>query len=202
VVALGDKGGFQEASLATDCPPAGAGGELCDAKNQFVANFQASQFVFGYVNTQFASRSYAPGSPLGNELVQWQQRFPTQIQGMFLDNGPTFDPSQSTLTDAQYRQYYVPLYTMLNGSQFQWQVQLNASQYPGQDANGGPSDWILSARAADSVVVFEQPINIYFNNYGAICHLTWGPRPACASMVVDGRAGLQNRARPFQCDAV
>lgn len=87
VVALGDVGGFQQAPLATDCPPAGAGGELCDAKNQFAANFQANQFVFGYVNTQFGTRPYGPGSALLSELHDWQQRFPSQIQGMFLDNG-------------------------------------------------------------------------------------------------------------------
>jgi hypothetical protein len=173
VVALGDSGGFQAAPLDTDCAPAGSGGEWRDAKAQFTANHQVGQSVFGYVNTQFATADYTvTTSAISVQLNAWQTMYPTQIQGMFLDNGPSF--AQSPKSDQDFRNYYIKLYSNLSSPAFNaglgWQVMLNASGFPGQNSSTGQfgDGWILSAPAADSAVVFEQPRAVFDSEYGAL----------------------------------
>jgi hypothetical protein len=191
VVALGDVGGFQSLDLASDCAPAGQGGGLCDAKAQFMKNWQAGEYVFGYANTQSATKSYAtngganggPG-PLLQELTDWQRRYMNTnappsgttpsapfIQGMFLDVGPTFDPSSNTAskTETDYRDYYLPLYSLLHNT-FGVMVMQNASQYPGQSLSAStdtPDGWILGDGGADAAVVFEQTATALDSSYVA-----------------------------------
>ena len=146
---------------------------MCDAKAQFAANHNANQFVFGYVDTAFATADYTdPASAISTQLLQWQRIYPTQVQGMFLDDGPSF--TQSPKSDTDFRNYYIRLYNQLHKAVADggpgWQVMLNASQYPGQNQTTGAfnDSWILNAPAADSAIVFEQPKPAYDNHYGAL----------------------------------
>src|SRR5205823_11520760 len=105
------------------------------------------------------------GSSGGTGVVAWHSRYPTQLQGIFFDNGPSFDLSQSTWTESQFQSYYEPKYSQVHASPYAWQVMLNASQFPGTASTSQPQDWILAgcpsctppaSPAADYVVVWEQ----------------------------------------------
>jgi hypothetical protein len=145
VVALGDAGGFQ-----TLVDPG-----LTDARNQFNANHSAGQLVFGYVNSQFATNVNA-----SNEAQTWSAKYPTQLQGVFFDNGPTFDPSQSTKPETDFQTYYEGLYSQVHSINALWQVMLNASQFPGT-AQTQPQDWLMSHPATDYAVIWENAWSVY-----------------------------------------
>lgn len=165
VVALGDSGGFE-----------GCGPGTCDlvaAQNQFVANHNQGQLVFGYVNSQFGTVNDLFGSSSGTGVNAWWNRYSTQIQGIFIDNGPSFDPSQSTAPETTFQTYYESRYATIHGPPYNasnWQVMVNASGFPGTTQTSQPQGWLLSGcptcsppatPGADYVVVWEQAFSQY-----------------------------------------
>jgi len=157
VVALGGAGGFETCSPAT-C-------SVSAAQSQFVGNYNAGQLVFGYVDSAFASADVIGGQFGANA---WHDLYPTQVQGMFLDNGPSF--GQSTKTEAQYQVYYESQYNQIH-SLSGWQVYLNASQFPGTTQTAQPQDWVVAGcpncsppanPAADYALIYEQTETSYY----------------------------------------
>jgi len=95
---------------------------------------------------------------------------PTQIQGIFFDNGPTFDPAHTT-AEHSFQTYYENNYSEVH-SRYAWRVMINATQFPGSPTNPPdqpqPQDWIVSCDtspnpAADYAVIWENPLSVYSN---------------------------------------
>jgi hypothetical protein len=182
VVALGDVNGLEQ------CGPTSC--DVTAAQNQFISNHDAGQLVLGYINSQFATVTDVLGTSNGIGVNAWWSRYPTQIQGIFFDNGPSFDPSQSTLGERAFQDYYESKYGQVHGSPYGWQVMVNAAGFPGTPpcnpnnpgcTNGvsntsQPQDWLLAgcsscqswgcgncpaSPGADYATIWEQTWGLY-----------------------------------------
>ena len=108
VVALGAAGGFQT------CDNTGMTCSLSATQAQFAANSASYQNVYGYIDSRdqsnWALRSFGSASDsMRRELDQWRSKFDSsQVQGMFIDDGPSFDVSQNPLgyVDSNFSLYY------------------------------------------------------------------------------------------------
>lgn len=183
VLAVVPDGSFTGGGLAGSCnsgdqdycgacsPPCTGAFGLCAAKCQFVVNHNAGQLVLGYQNGDFAChlRQSLSAAEVNQAIDNgWFHDYPTQVQGVFVDDGPTIvsgsscatpeaetpDPNQPALPSQQ--DDYSTVYSHVNGAG--GVVMLNASQFE--------HEWIMSGtyKSADYAVTFEKAYNIWYDS--------------------------------------
>ena len=112
------------------------------------------------------------------DVQTWYSKYGSNyVKGIFLDEGPTFDPgiingvtaayetgtTIGTTPYEGYKSHYQNLYASVHGSPYFWPTMLNGSQWP--------NEWVLSSTpnpAADDVVLWEEGLSDYYNHWGAI----------------------------------
>jgi hypothetical protein len=105
--------------------------------------------------------AFGPGVDQNTILANvdnWYAHYPSQIDGIFYDDGPLFRPNGPT--DGQLNSYYVQLYQSTKFRHPSATVMLNAAAFP--------NDWIMTAPAADLATSWEDTLNNYVNHYNAI----------------------------------
>lgn len=161
VVALGDSGGLQGLTDAPGCTPGQCA--LQNARNQFNTLRAAprNQLVFGYVRTAGANypasggfpASWVNGQPNVEKVIAdvgaWRAAYPSQIDGIFFDEGPMFSPT--SMTDQQYRDWYTKLFNEMRLRHPWAKIMLNVA--------GFPNEWVLGV--ADSVLTWEESVATY-----------------------------------------
>jgi hypothetical protein len=128
------------------------GSALSNAQAQFDRCRQAGQLILGYVDTGSGQRSLAN---INNDINQWFASYPTQLDGVFFDDGPELDLG----TDQAFQAFYIPLIQAFKGAHVGHNtVLLNAA--------GFPNEWVM--QAADYVILWEQTETFYLTNFNAI----------------------------------
>src|SRR5438874_486119 len=89
------------------------GSALTNAQAQFDRCRQRGQLILGYVDTGSGQRSM---QLINTDITQWFTSYPTQLDGIFFDDGPELDIIWDSgpdvgqyITDAQFQQFYIPL---------------------------------------------------------------------------------------------
>jgi Spherulation-specific family 4 len=134
------------------------GATIQDVQNQFSRCQGQQQKVLGYVNTQFGTRPFTGAGSIFENIQQWYTTYP-QIDGVFFDNGPSFDPGQrpTFIPLPELDQFYQRCYRDLLHNRFKAEhpdhntMFLNASQFP--------NDWVL--QATDYIITWEQKKDFY-----------------------------------------
>jgi len=120
------------------------------AKQQFNRCRSRGQQILGYVSTRNGTR---PRQEIDSDLNAWYARYPTQLDGIFLDEGPQFDDSK--------RAFYEGLIADIKQT-YPWRttVLLNAPQFP--------NEWVV--QTADHVILWEEKADTYLdpNKYQAL----------------------------------
>jgi hypothetical protein len=120
------------------------------AKQQFNRCRNKGQRILGYVSTQNGNR---PRQQIDADLDAWYDRYPAQLDGIFLDEGPVFDDSRQA--------FYVDLINHIKQTYpGRRTVLLNAAQFPNK--------WVVEV--ADHVILWEETRDTYRdeNKYQAI----------------------------------
>jgi hypothetical protein len=135
---------------------------LVHARAQFSRLRAESLVVLGYVSTKNGHRA---SSSVTADVDAWFSKYPSQIDGIYFDEGPSFDAWTRGVLDIDtiLRLYYTAItnYVRTNGPQpTQPKILLNAS--------GFPNKWVL--KVADYVIVWENCKEAYMDpaKYGAI----------------------------------
>jgi hypothetical protein len=116
-------------------------------RDQFQRCRNNGQKILGYVSTRSGARSR---QDIDTDIESWFDRFPTQLDGVFLDEGPVGDNST--------QQFYTALINDFKTSRpTRNVVLLNASQFP--------NEWVI--QVADYVITWERDQQSYLNNYRA-----------------------------------
>jgi hypothetical protein len=113
------------------------------AKQQFSRCRNRGQQILGYVSTQNGNRSR---QQIDADLDAWYARYPAQLDGIFLDEGPMFDDSKRAFYEdliSDIKQTYPGRTT----------VMLNAPQFP--------NEWVV--QTADNVILWEERAEVYLD---------------------------------------
>lgn len=117
-------------------------------RDQFQRCRNNGQKILGYVSTRSGGRDR---QAIDADIQSWFNRYPTQLDGIFFDEGPVFDNTT--------QQFYTTLINdFKTGRPANNTVLLNAAQFP--------NEWVM--QVADSVILWEEKQSAYLNQYTAI----------------------------------
>jgi len=141
---------------------------VANAAKQLKACRDAGQQVLGYVSTGYAKR---PVSKIEADIYRWYDYYGLYLSGIFFDEGPTFDPSHSPLSESTQQAFYTTLiFNFQKQHSGQNTVLLNATQFS--------SEWVMNDPLVNKpnvhVIVWEQTIDKYNDDSKFVAELPGG----------------------------